>query len=222
MAKPSEPTTTICRLRVPLSTGAWMGVITREHPEISIEVLGHVMAKGNESTVELRVHGENARELGEALRRSKGVREVELVEVRKNSAEFRIVHTAATLLRGLSQVHLMPRFPFFIRQGAATWVIVASEAKVKELYRFLAKETPGVTIESLRHGGEADELSVLTPRQREIFLIAMTRGYYEVPRGISLTGLAEELGVAKSTLSESLANVERKILKDVVQTSTRL
>ncbi len=219
---PEAPSSTmICRLKVPLPEGAWMREFSVAHPEFTVEILSHVSSGRQETTVDLRVLGEGTGSLGPEISGYTGVREVELVETGPSATEYRVVHSTANLLGGLAKLHLMPRLPFLIREGQATWVVVASEAKIRTLYGHLRETTPGVTIESLRHGGQGAELSMLTRRQREIFGYAMSNGYYEVPRRVSLTELAETLGLAKSTLSESLATIERKILKDVMETSTR-
>ncbi|WP_330630339.1 helix-turn-helix domain-containing protein [Halocatena halophila] len=52
----------------------------------------------------------------------------------------------------------------------------------------------------------------LTPRQREAFELARSRGYYEWPRGVSATDLAAELSVSKSTFLEHLRGAERQLL----------
>jgi predicted DNA binding protein len=41
----------------------------------------------------------------------------------------------------------------------------------------------------------------------------MIEGYFDVPRRISLTRLATKVGVATSTLSVTLALIEKKILE---------
>ena len=40
----------------------------------------------------------------------------------------------------------------------------------------------------------------------------MAAGYFEVPRKVTLTTLAKNLGMAASSLSEGLAIVEKKLL----------
>lgn len=55
-------------------------------------------------------------------------------------------------------------------------------------------------------------LSSLTERQREVFDLARERGYYTWPREASAADLADELGVAKTTLLEHLRKAESKLL----------
>ncbi len=51
----------------------------------------------------------------------------------------------------------------------------------------------------------------LPPEQRAALQAAVERGYYETPRRIDLSGLAEELGVPRSTLSYRLRRAEAEL-----------
>jgi len=57
---------------------------------------------------------------------------------------------------------------------------------------------------------------LLTDRQRELLLAAVDAGYYDTPRECSLTDLATELDMAKSTVSETLHRAEGTIIEEFV------
>ena len=61
---------------------------------------------------------------------------------------------------------------------------------------------------------ETDHL--LTDRQRTPVETAVAEGYYDTPRDCTLTELAEEVDVAKSTASETLHRAEGKIIEQLV------
>jgi predicted DNA binding protein len=50
-----------------------------------------------------------------------------------------------------------------------------------------------------------------------VLLTAVECGYYDTPRECSLTELAGELGVAKSTCSETLHRIEEVVVKRFVR-----
>lgn len=52
----------------------------------------------------------------------------------------------------------------------------------------------------------------LTARQEEILAKAISLGYFEFPRRISITGLSQKVGVKPSSLSQALRAAESKIM----------
>lgn len=56
----------------------------------------------------------------------------------------------------------------------------------------------------------------LTGTQYSLVVRAVELGYYDTPRECSLTDLAEAVGLAKSTVSETLHRAEGKLIKSVV------
>ncbi|MFD1512508.1 helix-turn-helix domain-containing protein [Halomarina rubra] len=62
--------------------------------------------------------------------------------------------------------------------------------------------------------GKDDQLNgvPLTPHEREVLLTALDRGYFEVPRRISIVALAEEVGVSDREVTEHLRRAMAKVL----------
>lgn len=53
---------------------------------------------------------------------------------------------------------------------------------------------------------------VMTQRQLECFALAAKHGYFEEPKRITVQGLAEVMGVARSTYQEHLSSAEQAAL----------
>ena len=60
------------------------------------------------------------------------------------------------------------------------------------------------------------DLTDLTPTQRDTLELAVTEGYYDEPKGISLAELADELNISKSGVSRRLSSIEATILTNIV------
>lgn len=67
--------------------------------------------------------------------------------------------------------------------------------------------------------GTRDMLSMLTDRQREVFETAVEMGYYDIPRQVNQSDLAEELECAPSTVDEHLRKAESKMLSALLRTA---
>ncbi len=84
----------------------------------------------------------------------------------------------------------------------------------------------------LEHGVNADVRRVtdlteataahsrLTPEQQEALSAALERGYFEIPRGISMEELAGELGISHQALSERLRRAYETLVDEELQPST--
>jgi predicted DNA binding protein len=60
--------------------------------------------------------------------------------------------------------------------------------------------------------GRAPE-TLLTDRQRECLRAALRAGYFEVPRECTLADVAEQMGVDKSTASETIRRGSARVLE---------
>ncbi len=74
--------------------------------------------------------------------------------------------------------------------------------------RQLTSSTPPSGMTALPEDG-------LSPRQREVFQLAQSRGYYEYPRQVTAQGLADEMEITKSTLLEHLRKAEQKLVAGI-------
>ena len=59
-------------------------------------------------------------------------------------------------------------------------------------------------------------MSVLTPKQIDVFLKAFKEGYYDFPRKISAQSLAKNIGKGKATILEHLRKSEKKIFSEII------
>lgn len=71
-----------------------------------------------------------------------------------------------------------------------------------------------------RSKGGADPIVVdrkrLTSRQREVLRTALKMGYFEYPRETNAEGVAEEIGIARSTFAEHLAAAQSTLVENVL------
>lgn len=93
-------------------------------------------------------------------------------------------------------------------------VLVFQRGDLKRIIGDL-EEFGTVTLGRLRQFEERTD-SPLTDRQREVVTAALTRGYYDWPREITNSELAEELGISRATLHEHLRKAERTLLSSVL------
>jgi hypothetical protein len=203
----------VCRLRIRLPPSAWAADFSGKHPDVAVVILSRHDLDAHWSLTEVRMHVPDPGPWIEEVKTLPLVKEVELLSADPLTYHFRVIHRTSVIVPIFRELHLERRFPFTIRGGEASWVVVASEPKLRRLVDRLRQRAPAVTLESVRHTELHAPTGPLTPRQADLLHRAIEAGYFEIPRKVSLTELARLLGVAASTLSEGLAVVEKKLVE---------
>lgn len=100
--------------------------------------------------------------------------------------------------------------PYSKKDGDEKWrLLVRDSEQLKTLLAKLERQGIKATVGELsgvKAGGQ------LTSRQREILAKAISLGFFEFPRRLSLTELSEQVGIKPSTLSQILRAAEEKII----------
>jgi predicted DNA binding protein len=203
-----------CRMKVSLPPSTWLHSITVAHPDLRVEVLDRLLLTGQLMLTEARLHGPRFSEVVRELERSPAVEQVEVLEGDTSSALVRVTHRAPHFMTLFRELRVLRRFPFWVENGIATWVVVASGSKLRQLLRGLSRGVPQLQVEAIQPTKPDSKHPLLTRREGELFRRAMSEGYFDVPRKVSLTELARRVNLAKSTLSRTLAVVERKLLSE--------
>lgn len=213
---PLDRNVTVCKFSIPLPEDSCVfEYVTRKYPDLVVHYLSAMITGKDELTSDAELIGPAVTpQLHEEMRAHRGTESVEVLSFREGQAMYRIVEPLCPSIQLLRDLHLLPRFPFPIVKGRCQVVITGTEERIRELHAGLRRSVPGTEIISVRHG-EQGAPSLLTTHQLEMFRKAVSVGYYEVPRRTSLTDLASMVGVSKSSLWETMATVERKLLTAV-------
>ncbi|ELY53337.1 helix-turn-helix domain-containing protein [Natronolimnohabitans innermongolicus] len=81
-------------------------------------------------------------------------------------------------------------------------------------------ESTGLTVDLRRVSdvsGTTDTETRLTPQQQEALEAALEHGYFEIPRGISMEELADELDISHQALSERFRRAYETLVDDELQ-----
>ncbi|MFC6823627.1 helix-turn-helix domain-containing protein [Halopelagius fulvigenes] len=108
-------------------------------------------------------------------------------------------------------VGMLPQYPMVLRDGWQTIETITSWERLSQLK--VEFEENDVSFEILSVTQPVEVTDLLTDRQWEVLTEAITRGYYNTPRGCSLTDLATTLDVSPSAVSGVLHRAEEQIIK---------
>jgi len=190
------------RLEVRLPEGHWSGDVTRANPSAILRIEKHMPLSRGRGTARISC----SEDISKSIAQHPGIEDFKIVQ--NNNYDVTIVAGGGGFLKPLIDVGVIPHTPFEVRDGWVDWTIECSQNDVKELIHSFKQQSIPHRLVSTR----SVTTRLLTPRQRQVFDIAIREGFYDIPRRISLTELANLLGVAKSTLSVQLQRVESTIV----------
>ncbi|WP_135536067.1 helix-turn-helix domain-containing protein [Halostella pelagica] len=106
-----------------------------------------------------------------------------------------------------------------VRDGRLLFsLVIPGRGVLRSIVDELRKTGASVSLERiLSHDEEDDAVTdgvTLTPKQREVLLLATESGYYDRPRGATLDDLADELDITPSAVSQRLTAIERKLVHE--------
>ena len=192
----------LLRIKVRLPEGHWSGDVSRLRPEAILRIEETMPLSKGRGTAKLSSSIDLENELASHL----GIEEVRDLGV--NRYEVDIAPKGGGYIKPIRDTGVIPQSPFEVRDGWVDWTIECVAQKAFQLVQNLKDSDIPYQVVSTK----STNSRMLTSRQRTIFDAAMNEGYWESPRRITLTKLAELLGVSKSTLSVQLHKIEGVVL----------
>lgn len=205
------------KLTLILPERTWPGEITRTYPDAEIRILA-AMAGSDSGDGLAEITAPDPEAVLADVRAHEAVDSVEVLQRgdRECLIQFR---THLPLLLFAAQGSGLPlEMPFEIREGKATWTLTAAQETISELGDQLSAMGVSYTVDYLQQDVASPD-DLLTDRQQSIVREAIERGYYDTPRGCSLTELADAVDLAKSTVSETLHRAEERVMKEFAATA---
>lgn len=199
-------------IEVELPPEHWAGDATRAFDDCFIRIEEHMPLSVDRGTARITLHGTDPEAIFTYLEEHPGVLELQRYETSQpDTVEAAIVVSKVALVhQPIQQSFVIPQTPFEVRRGRVLWAIATGKDQARTLLASL-RETVKYEVKSY---GQQKNDRLLTMRQRQVFDEALRLGYYDAPRRLTLTQLAGELSMSKSTLCEMLHLIEFQIITE--------
>ncbi len=201
------------RLLVQLPDGPWVSEVSREHPDARFQVLTATPGDGAGFAL-VRITAPDVDAILDAMHAHETLAEVSVMASDEGMVTVQIEAGAPLLLIAAQQSGIPIEMPVEIENGVARIDVTGEHERVAEFGNQLRAMGLEFDVEYVQQ--RVNPGGSLTDRQRELLFSAVELGYYDVPRECTLTELAEHVGIAKSTCSETLQRVERTIVREFV------
>lgn len=192
----------------------WIGDLSRQLPRMRIRVLAAVQ-NGERGVALTEVSAPDIDAALEEMMSYDSIADIERLNSGDEQTLVQLETTMPLLLEPLQRSGVPLEMPFTIQDGNVVWEVTASRDRLSKLGEHLEELGIPFTVDSIYEEVESEEL--LTDHQWEVLKTATELGYYDTPRRCTQEELAETLGVAKSTCSETLHRAEERVIKQFIE-----
>jgi len=197
-------------IRITIPDRVWIGELSREYPDAVFEILtAFPKAMGGVALTEI-THS-NIGAVMQAMGSYDDVTNIDLLQRTDDSVLAQFETSSPILLFPVREAGTPLELPFTVTDGAVDWEVTAARERLSLLADQLREFEISFEVQSVTHRIETTQL--LSEKQTTLVQRAIDLGYYDTPRRATLTELAADLDIAKSTCSETLHRAEEKIIK---------
>jgi predicted DNA binding protein len=200
-------------LEITVPDSVWIGELSREYPDAQFEILT-VFPKEEGGVALAEITADAVEAVVLAMDEYETVTNTDFLQRTAETALVQFETSNPVLLLPVRNAGTPLELPFSVVDGSVEWEVTAPRDRLSSLGDQLRQF--GIEFEVIAVRQEMETEQLLTPKQLRLVQTAVDEGYYDTPRECTLTELADEAGIAKSTCSETLHRAEEKVVKEFV------
>ncbi|MFB6139272.1 MAG: helix-turn-helix domain-containing protein [Halosimplex sp.] len=200
-------------LEITVPDSVWIGDLSRSYPEAQFEILT-VFPKEEGGVALAEITADAPEDVVRRMAQYDEVTNTDFLQRTDDTALVQFETSNPVLLLPVRNAGTPLELPFTVIDGSVQWEVTAPRDRLSALGDQLRQF--GIEFEVLSVRQEMETEQLLTPKQLRLVQTAVREGYYDTPRECTLTELADEADIAKSTCSETLHRAEEKIVKEFV------
>jgi predicted DNA binding protein len=192
-----------------LPPDVWVHDVSTSFPDATLRLLTGV-PRGDRALELGEVRGSNAPTVADGIRTHPDVFGYEELYADAERAIGQYEADERSLYEFLWASSFPPEFPIVVENGEMTVDVTATRPQFESFGDALDATGRRYELLSVVHTDRRE--SLLTDRQRECLAAAHATGYFEVPKDCTLAELAADLGVDKSTASETIRRATARVV----------
>jgi predicted DNA binding protein len=191
--------------------------VTHGRPELHAEVLNRMELPGGLLLVEARVFGPGSDTLIPLAKTVPAFVSAEVHRESERSTLYRIKLRRPPHIDIIHRNRILTRYPITYDDGWMRFETLATPDQVRRLVKQLSSDIGESRVEAVRQGSVTASALGLTPSQVTVFREAVASGYFSAPRRTTLTQLAKRLGRSKSTVSQQIAMIQKRLAESAMR-----
>ena len=208
--------TSLARIKIKFPKDLWFSDIFNNFQDVRMEIeyfLPYDLERSIGNAI-IEIMHYNINSIIEKIKNHASVFEFGILEKEETKVRINVKTKDPYLLYAVIQCGVLVNFPIRVKEGYAYWRLISSRERIDKLLTLF--EEKNISYDLLRIGKAPydldDEKYKLSLEESQILDKAISLGFFEIPRKISLEELANKMGKSKSALSVML----RKIIKKKV------
>ena len=198
------------QIEIDLPEEVWLCGFTHDHASLLVQFHNILVVPNHKvlGDVEVQPSGQDWRN---EIATFQDVEEVVPLDVPPETGRYRVLSQESRVVSLIAELEILLRYPTRAKNGVVIFETVDRISRIRRLFAALRTGGFRPRIVALRKELFRSREPSMTTVQRVVFRRALDSGYFDVPRRITLTQLARDLSRSKSTVSVTLATVERKL-----------
>jgi len=201
----------IAKLEISMPEKLWIAELSKKYPDITFEILSILPTEKMVGNALIKFNGSNLDHLVTEIKAHPSSIELHLISDSTNSKILNVKTNDPWLLISIIKSEIILKMPVLVKNGIAKWEVLAPQEKIGKLKKLLDEKQIKFELKSIMKYKEEPQL---TEKQSQVLDQAVKLGYYEIPRKITLTELAAQLNLAKSTLSGILRRIDKRLIQN--------
>ncbi len=117
------------------------------------------------------------------------------------------------ILKFMSAHQVIPDYPLVIQNGRGTLHLIGERKNIDALLSDMERKGVSVQVKSI---GASEPRDILTGKQKDLLVKTLKKGFFEVPRKVSLSDLAAEFDVSPAALSEMVRRLSKRLAEHYI------
>jgi predicted DNA binding protein len=215
---PSRPGPySLYRIVAPLGKDSWGYHFSRAHPSVRLELLDRMEVGPDLILAEVRMMGPGALDWTQESQSVPGVVHVESHVEDTRSVLYRVTFRSPEIHRITRQHRVLIHYPIVIQNGVSQFETFGTGPQMRAYLEELQERIGPSRVTAVRRASLPALTLGMTPAQDTIFRDAVALGYFQSPRGITVTDLAQRIGRSKSTVSSALVKIQRRLAESALR-----
>ncbi len=204
------------KLSIEIPQDKWLATFNKKYPELNFHILSNFPIGENSGITSFQIRGSSVRRFTSDFREKLADKTTQILYEGEELVILNVREVDPWILNTLVKTELLISYPVLVKEGKIRIEAITNRSKVDRFLTQLKKKDIDAKIERI---GYYYKSTLLTQRQNQVINLAYQKGYFNIPRSISLSEFAKDLNISKSALSETLRRIFKKLANNYLTSS---